>query len=711
MAHQRRADIIPTGKALSNASFGSEPSPRRFSFQAALARQRQPENALRRIMLKCRPFPYSHHQAIRQPENAHPIMIFRRTALLPCLLAFISSPLFAATENAREAASAPAASNENQTETHAPPLKKSEIAPRKDKSKSEQTNEEDEKELTPKYPIIIEADNPEIQAMLEQHLPLIAYQRKEELDREQLGYLAEDAPNDARNMIKTEGYFNSEVSVTPEGEGYRVKVITGKRTTIDNVNVAILGDILQDDTLGSYYKNAFSNWQLPVGAPFRQEDWSSSKTSVLTAVTRKKYPLAQFTGTQAAVNPQTQKADLTVTVDSKKPIYFGDFQIKGNQRYPQSVISGMAQFKTGDVYDLDKLLDYQQALENDSHYTGASVQADFDNLQGDRVPVKVAVSEAKRQKFETGISFDSEYGLGGELGYEHYNIFNRGYVGSFAWEMDKYQTKLGIGISQPRKGSGYFNTANLAYNRSTTQNLEKRGITSGFWRVRDRDGIESRVGIEFIAEDSRIPNSNVNFGRSYATMLTASWKRQRLETLLRPANGYYLSGKIGATLGSLLSSAPMIRVHGSAGYYYTPENKKLGTWVARGEIGYVHTNQKFEDGNVPSSLMFRSGGASSIRGYELNSIGRKIPPSSAVLPEHAMFVASAEYQYPIKGSFALAAFHDVGSVAHRFKDMTLYHGTGIGVRWFSPAAPFSFDIAYGHRDKKLRWHISLGTRF
>jgi len=64
-------------------------------------------------------------------------------------------PLF---QTPAEAASAPAASNENQTETHAPPLKKSEISPRKDKSKSEQTNEEDEKELTPKYPIIIEAD-------------------------------------------------------------------------------------------------------------------------------------------------------------------------------------------------------------------------------------------------------------------------------------------------------------------------------------------------------------------------------------------------------------------------------------------------------------------------------------------------------------------------------------------------------------------------
>ncbi|KAE9493416.1 surface antigen family protein [Neisseria gonorrhoeae] len=43
--------------------------------------------------------------------------------------------------------------------------------------------------------------------------------------------------------------------------------------------------------------------------------------------------------------------------------------------------------------------------------------------------------------------------------------------------------------------------------------------------------------------------------------------------------------------------------------------------------------------------------------------------------------------------------------------MKLKHGSGLGVRWFSPLAPFSFDIAYGHSDKKIRWHISLGTRF
>ncbi|MDK4683759.1 autotransporter assembly complex protein TamA [Kingella negevensis] len=574
-------------------------------------------------------------------------------------------------------------------------------------------NEEAEQaKLEPKYPIEIKADNAEIQTMLENYLPLIAYQRKEVLDKEQVGYLAEDAPTDAKKMIQTEGYFNSEVNVSPQGEGYLVDVKVGKRTKIENVNVFIAGDVMQDSELGTYYKNAFSNWKLPVGSNFRQDDWASSKTGVLSAVSRKKYPLAALTQSQALINPQTQQAELTVGVDSKQPIYFGDFEIEGNQRYPKDVILGMATFQTGDAYDLDKLLDYQQALESDSHYSGASVQVDFDKLQDNRVPIKIAVSEVKRQKFEAGVRFDSEYGLGGNISYDHYNVFNRGYVGSVVWDMDKYQTTLGVGISQPRNNTGHYWTSNVTYNRSTTQKLEKRALSSGLWYVRDRGNIESRLGLEFLAEDNKIPSEGVNLGRSFATMLTASWKRHNLETALRPHNGYYLEGKVGTTLGSLLSSTFMARAKGSAGYYFTPENKAIGTFVARGEIGYVRTKDDFLSGDVPSSLMFRTGGASSIRGYELESIGRKTNLSNAVLPDRAMFAASAEYQYPIKQDFALAVFHDVGNVAHTFKEMqNLYHGTGIGVRWFSPAAPFSFDIAYGHRDKKVRWHISLGTRF
>ena len=561
--------------------------------------------------------------------------------------------------------------------------------------------------LTPKFPVKIETKNSEVKSMLEEYLPLITQQQDEELDKEQVGFLAEEAPDNVKTMLKTKGYFNGSVNVQDNGSSYTVAVNPGPRTKVDNVSVAILGDILSDDNLAEYYQKAMLNWQQPVGEYFDQDGWSGSKTSVLSAVTRKKYPLAKLSNTQATVNPNNNTADLNVIVESNRPIYFGDFEITGTRRYPDNVVAGLARFKPGAPYDLDLLLDFQQALEQNGHYSGASVQADFDRLKGDRVPVKVNVTEVKRHKLETGIRYDSEYGLGGRIGYDYYNLFNKGYIGSVVWDMDKYETTLAAGISQPRNSEGKYWTTNTSYNRSTTQNLEKRALTSGIWRVRDRNGIESRLGIEFITEDRKVPDTNYDLGRSHATMLTASWKRQNIETELRPENGYYLDGKVGVTLGKLLSSTAMARATARAGYFYTPENKKLGTFIVRGQAGYVYTR---EGKDVPSSLMFRTGGASSIRGYELDSIGLE-GPNNSVLPDRALLVGSLEYQFPITKSVSGAVFHDVGDVSSNFKNMSMQHGTGVGVRWFSPVAPFSFDVAYGHQDKKLRWHISLGTRF
>ena len=561
--------------------------------------------------------------------------------------------------------------------------------------------------LTPKFPVKIETKNSEVKSMLEEYLPLITQQQDEELDKEQVGFLAEEAPDNVKTMLKTKGYFNGSVNVQDNGSSYTVAVNPGPRTKIDNVSVAILGDILSDDNLAEYYQKAMLNWQQPVGEYFDQDGWSGSKTSVLSAVTRKKYPLAKLSNTQATVNPNNNTADLNVIVESNRPIYFGDFEITGTRRYPENVVAGLARFKPGAPYDLDLLLDFQQALEQNGHYSGASVQADFDRLQGDRVPVKVNVTEVKRHKLETGIRYDSEYGLGGRIGYDYYNLFNKGYIGSVVWDMDKYETTLAAGISQPRNSEGKYWTTNTSYNRSTTQNLEKRALTSGIWRVRDRNGIESRLGIEFITEERKVPDTNYDLGRSHATMLTASWKRQNIETELRPENGYYLDGKVGVTLGKLLSSTAMARATARAGYFYTPENKKLGTFIVRGQAGYVYAR---EGEDVPSSLMFRTGGASSVRGYELDSIGLAGPKNS-VLPDRALLVGSLEYQFPITKSVSGAVFHDVGDAAGNFKRMSMKHGTGLGVRWFSPVAPFSFDVAYGHQDKKIRWHISLGTRF
>ena len=615
------------------------------------------------------------------PPDTHTIMIKLTTPLLLALSFFPSAHALAADHTENKAEGSILTKNKN-------------------------TNTESVK-LKPKFPISIDTQDSEIKDMIEEHLPLITQQQEEVLDKEQVGFLAEEAPDNVKTMLRSKGYFNSKVSLTEKNGGYTVHIIPGPRTKISNVSVAILGDILSDGNLAEYYRNAMSNWQQPVGSDFNQDDWESSKTSVLSAVTRKGYPLAKLGNTQATVNPDTATADLNVIVDSNRPILFGNFEITGTQRYPEQIVSGLARFQPGMPYDLDLLLDLQQALEQNGHYSGASVQADFDHLQDDRVPVKVSVTEVKRHKLETGVRLDSEYGLGGRIAYDHYNLFNKGYIGSVVWDMDKYETTLAAGISQPRNYRGKYWTTNVSYNRSTTQNLEKRSLSSGIWHVRDRNGIDARLGVEFLVEDRKIPDTDYDLGKSHATMLTASWKRQLLNSELHPENGYYLDGKIGTTLGKFLSSTVLTRASARAGYFFTPENKKIGTFIIRGQAGYTVARK---DAEVPSGLMFRSGGASSVRGYELDSIGLT-GPNGSVLPERAVFVGSLEYQLPFTRTLAGAVFHDMGDVSTNFKHMTLKHGSGLGVRWFSPLAPFSFDIAYGHSDRKIRWHISLGTRF
>ncbi|MGN6893484.1 POTRA domain-containing protein, partial [Neisseria sp. P0015.S009] len=82
------------------------------------------------------------------------------------------------------------------------------------------------RKLEPKYPVQISSDDEEVKEMLQEHLPLITEQQQENLDKEQVGFLAEDAPNDVQTMLKTKGYFNGVVNVVPQGEGYRVDVKT-----------------------------------------------------------------------------------------------------------------------------------------------------------------------------------------------------------------------------------------------------------------------------------------------------------------------------------------------------------------------------------------------------------------------------------------------------------------------------------------------------
>ena len=102
-------------------------------------------------------------------------------------------------------------------------------------------------------------------------------------------------------------------------------------------------------------------------------------------------------------------------------------------------------------------------------------------------------------------------------------------------------------------------------------------------------------------------------------------------------------------------------------------------------------------------------GAGSIRGYRYFGIGKHTAKS--VVGTRALAVASVEYTHYFNNTLGMAVFVDAGDATDKFSEMKLHLGTGVGARVKTPAGPLFFDIAWGHRDRKLRWHFSLGMAF
>ncbi|MBQ9724419.1 MAG: outer membrane protein assembly factor [Neisseriaceae bacterium] len=550
-------------------------------------------------------------------------------------------------------------------------------------------------------------DNSKMADLFKEHLSLYARQKTPNMDADQLAFLVQETEKEVDQMARTEGYFNSQTNVLENGNRYDIQVALGKRTIVDNVILVLDGKVLEDEELPAFYHDMFAEWQIKVGDPFRQEDWASNKSAVLKTVQKRKYPLAKITESHAKIDKEKNTAELSVIIDSGALVRFGDVSIDGVKRYPESIPRNLAPFSHGTVYDFDKLADYQENLEQDGHYGTVAAYADLENVSEDFiVPVKVNLVEVPRQKVDIGLQYDTLDGVGTRLGYTHYNMFKRGYTGSAVLSANRYEQSLGLGIAQPRDDRGHFYTSSINLKNKELQGLETKTLAAGLWKARVRGNIDSRVGVEYYLEDARIKNGE-KLGTSYVTMVTASWKSNRIQTKERPANGWYFSGKVGSTLGTALSTANVQRVTADAAYYFTPEQKKYGTFIAKGGVGYVHTDNQAK---VPSDLLFRIGGIDTVRGYETESIG--IPgENGAVLGGRAMANWGLEYQYPIYKNFALALFHDAGDVKNRFQDLKFKHATGTGVRWFSPFAPLSFDIAYAHDTKDIAWYITLGTRF
>jgi translocation and assembly module TamA len=183
--------------------------------------------------------------------------------------------------------------------------------------------------------------------------------------------------------------------------------------------------------------------------------------------------------------------------------------------------------------------------------------------------------------------------------------------------------------------------------------------------------------------------------------------RRRVNDVIEPRSGNIirLEGTVGASGTSLDES--FVR-----GYSRVQQYIPIGArdvLIVRGDLGYVHADSLAV---VPTKFLFRTGGTTTVRGYDFESLGVK--QGTAVLGGRALVVGSVEYVKWLEqfgGNWGVATFVDAGDAAEDFGALDLAIGAGLGARYRTPAGPLAIDVAYGERERQVRFHFSVAIAF
>jgi outer membrane protein assembly factor BamA len=185
---------------------------------------------------------------------------------------------------------------------------------------------------------------------------------------------------------------------------------------------------------------------------------------------------------------------------------------------------------------------------------------------------------------------------------------------------------------------------------------------------------------------------------------------------LNPRHGFFTSASVEYAFHQFSADADFLKefVQGS---WYLPLTQR-SVFALSTRVGVIqdlgrHTNEIGQViSGVPLSERFTAGGDSSNRAYALDLLGtvcldsfdtscrptlvRLDNGTIAPIGGLGLFIANAEYRFPIFSSLGGAMFVDAGNVfdntAIRLGD--LRYGVGTGLRYLSPIGPVRFDVGY-----------------
>lgn len=558
------------------------------------------------------------------------------------------------------------------------------------------------------YRVVIDAPSP-LASTLEQGLDLVRWQGFDDMTEDLLDRLAQEAIGQTKEVAATEGYFSASVDIAVQRGAapgvpliLRLTVRPGQPTRITRVNVRVTGKATTDVPDGTAaIAKAQREWLLPAGAAFRQSAWDAAKRKAVATIAASPYAAAAIEKSEARIDPDTHSAELDVAIASGEPFRFGGVDIQGLRRYDLSVVRNFSTIRAGERYSEARLEQFIRRLNTSGYFSSVQARIEPDPARAGDSTIDVRVIEAPPKRLEGGLGFSTDTRVRGNLRYSDVDVDHRASQFFVEARADSKIQNLSARIVRPPNEGGWLDTFGAQMERTDIAGLTTKAISVGVRRRSLEERDLAAYAATYYDDEQRPAGSARQHAHASYVEYGRTWRN--VDGLLAPTRGWALETMLGAGPPVVSTRAFGRAIVKFAAWYPLGRADSL---EFRAEAGGVLANSR--DG-IPSALLFRTGGDTSVRGYAFESLG--VQQGDAIVGGRYYALASVEAAHYFTPVWGIAAFVDAGNAGDDLRLFRAVYGYGTGLRVRSPIGPVRVDVAYGQATQQVRFHMSVGVSF
>ncbi len=520
----------------------------------------------------------------------------------------------------------------------------------------------------------------------------------------------------------------------------------------------------QEKKTGFLYKKRVKSYtfDFPKSLPLVEKGDKAIASDILTAVNglsqgfrENGFPQARVVSSAYTVNKNQHSLDGRVFINPGFPALMGKVIVAGNEKVSSKYIEALRPWKSGEIWDDRKLLEYRSLLQKTGLFQNVDLKfdkkayADYrkevrkhkrainkqsknkDALGKDRLakdalnknalapvslPVSIAVQESTARSFSGSVFYSTDQGPGINTAWEHRNFFGNGERLRLSMPLMKDETLFSAEFKKPAfifpkqsfilKGSGGYEKTD-AYEKNyidVAVGLE-REIRKDWW-------IESLIHVDKVEpknDDDELPYNSIRWVNTV--------RYDKRNDKKNPTEGFVSLVRVSPLFGYDEEDFYSLATEFDTSVYHTLSDRvvlalRLGLGVMPGS----------GEGSIPRTKHFFLGGGGTVRGFSYQELG---PHDKDGDPFGGLSYTLMNFETRIKitKEIGIVPFIDAGMVYDETTPewgQKLAWGAGIGLRYITPVGPVRFDIAVpltgpNQHSKKsftdFQMYISIGQAF